>query len=910
MTGDYVPFDLTVAYSPDKTRLAINAKSELDVASETVQFPFTQDQLDTQLDRFVESTRDRLKLESAEVERFGNQLFNLVFQGSVKKLFEQTQMMLCEGVRIGLNIQDPALSQIPWELMHDGIGFLALSLKTPITRCAPELEGLAPALPSSVRLPIRILFAGAKPWGQAPLNLGGQMRCICKALRGGMEDGGVLLHPALGDDVRADRLLSDMRNGEYNILHISTHGAFSEELDKGLLALEDGLGNSFPVAIEAIAQRIRDTPIQLVYLDACETAQTSTSDIGRSLSSTLLRAGAGAAIAMQFSVPDESAIRFSEAFYYHLMKGEPLCKALTEARIVLLDLLGRETIDWAIPVLHLRRGYKFVTVGIAQPKTRFGHTNPPSRCLGRDRQLDELTEKLLTQSRLVLVHGFGGIGKSTLVQKVLSEIELLFDDICFIDCRGVKNFADVMPKIYQMLAVNAYPIIEDRFRDLNEPGKIRYVCEQLDKGRFLLVLDNIDDMLDNPTTRELMAHVSQFSKAKLLVTCRIQSILVEWQREIHLGSLETRYAIALIREIGRDIPRIRDASDLDLGRIYEKLGGHPYSIAIAVPLFSGLPFEQVLNDLPTRVGSEDEQSKRILSWSYSKLSPGEQRFLENISVFAGEVPLQALLGMNEGKAEVIVRDLVTKKNMIEFSSAELYSLHPMLREYAHARLGDREDGVHLRAAMEIAPRMTGGFWNEVLRLYELGVQSARKIGNKKFVGLVSGDFGDMYARIGNYDKAKKCEEESLRTARELHDLSLEAQALYSLGTILYFRRDYAEASKLFNESLEIHRKLGNQSGIAMAWGELAMIEKVKGNYAQAKIMYSQAKDTFEKLGDQSKIATTLLQLGIIEQREGNYAEAVRLYYETLGIEEKLGDQSGNRRNASSTRHHQVLDWEQ
>ena len=467
MTGDYQPFELSVSHSSSRTQLIISAKSELGTTSETVPLPFTQDQITAQLSRYSESVHGDVKLESGELKRFGCQLFNCLFHGSVRKLFEQTQMMVSDGTRIDLNIQDAELSRIPWELMHDGNNFLALSIKTPIVRLAPNPEDQTKSS-ASIKLPLRILFAGAKPWGQQPLNLGGQIRQMCVALRREITEGRVIFHPALGGEVQAEKLFADMRSGDYHVLHISTHGTFSEDLDKGIVLLEDGLGNSFPVAIEAIAQRIRDTTLQLVYLDACETAQASTLDASRSLSQTLLRGGAGAVIAMQYSISDDSAARFSEGFYDHLMTGESLCKAVTEARLVLLDLLGRETIDWAIPVLHAKSDYEFVTTGSVQRPLRLGHTDPPSRCLGRDLQLDELTEKLLSESRLVLVHGFGGIGKSTLVQKVLSEIEVLFDDTCFVDCRGITNVVDVVPKICQMLAVNAYPVMEEKLRELTE----------------------------------------------------------------------------------------------------------------------------------------------------------------------------------------------------------------------------------------------------------------------------------------------------------------------------------------------------------------------------------------------------------------------------------------------------------
>lgn len=248
---------------------------------------------------------------------------------------------------------------------------------------------------------------------------------------------------------------------------------------------------------------------------------------------------------------------------------------------------------------------------------------------------------------------------------------------------------------------------------------------------------------------------------------------------------------------------------------------------IAVPFFDGEPFESVLKDLPSRVGSDAEIAKKVLDWSYGKLSPEEQRFLENASVFYGQVPMEALLSINDGEDRHILAKLV-RKNMIEFSrESELYSLHPMLREYAYGKLGDRKDEIQIKAASEIAPRMVGGFWREAVRLYEFGVKSAGRIGNEKLVaGLLHG-LGDMYHRIGDYDKSKKCHEDCLAIAEKLEDQSLEADALHSLGMIEYSKGNYDEAKKLYDQSLAIKKKLGDQSGMAATLGQLGRLAERK-----------------------------------------------------------------------------------
>lgn len=198
MNGEYVCFKLAVSYSSDKTQLLVSANSDIGSASETVEFTLTQD-LNTWLRHFAKAAGGCSSLESGELQEFGSQLFNCVFQSSIKELFRQTKMMVSTGVRIDLQIEEPELSNIPWELIHDGTSFLALSPKTPVIRCTRIDD--EHVQPNGISRPVQILFAGAKPWGKVPLKLGGQLRRICQALREGIADGSVILHPALGEEV-------------------------------------------------------------------------------------------------------------------------------------------------------------------------------------------------------------------------------------------------------------------------------------------------------------------------------------------------------------------------------------------------------------------------------------------------------------------------------------------------------------------------------------------------------------------------------------------------------------------------------------------------------------------------------------------------------------------------------------
>jgi tetratricopeptide (TPR) repeat protein len=872
----------------------VKARSKIGQAQTEAKLPFDEKSLKKKLDRFAIVAQGATPV-GGELREFGQELHRTLFRDAVWNLLKKTTVASedADGLLIELDIQSPKLSHIPWELLHDGTDFVALSRRTPVVRSVSNPESQTAGEVNPVELPIRILLAAVKPWGPAPLNMGRQIRDVCRALEKAMRSGQVDLHPALEEEVQPDNFRAAMRTGGYHILHISTHGAFSEELDKGFILLEDGTGHPVRVAVSAIAGIMRDTTVQLVYLDACETGVSSADTVSGSLAEVLVRSGAGATIAMQFSIRDDLARAFSEAFYHYLMESESLWYAVTEARISLLDLQGRETIHWAIPALYVREGYEFSTQGIRLAQRRYGRTYPPSPFVGRDQQLDQLAEKLLRPStRAVIIHGFGGIGKSKLVQKMLSEIELLFEDSCLVDCRGAKEVTEIVPQINEMLSMHAAPILSRELTNLSETGRLEYICSQLDRGRFLLVLDNIDDMQETSSINQFLDLVEKLKMAKVVVSCRMPTRPPAYQQQLKVTALDSKYAVDMIRDVGRNIPQIADATESDLLRINDRLRGHPLSIMIAIPYFDGEPFESALRDLPTRLGSDAEIAEGILDWSYANLSPEEQRFLENASVFYSQVPMEAMLDINDGKGRDILVRLV-RKNMIEFSpTTKLYALHPRLHEYAYGKLGDRRDNIQIKAAREIAPRLVGRYWNEAMQLYSYGVESARNAGNRELAGKLLGSLGSMHHRMGNYDKAKKCQEESLAIARKLEDRSLEAAALHNLGSVEYSRGNYLEARKLYNESLAIARKLGIQKVAAATLHQLAMIEHHKGNDPEAERLYYESKRIFETLGDQSGIAATLHELAMIEQRKGNYPEAERLYNEARGAFEKLGDQSG------------------
>lgn len=69
----------------------------------------------------------------------------------------------------------------------------------------------------------------------------------------------------------------------------------------------------------------------------------------------LVKIGVPAVIAMQFKVPDESAIEFSKEFYTTLAETFQVDRSVSEARRKIFINLEGGRIDWGIPVLFMRK---------------------------------------------------------------------------------------------------------------------------------------------------------------------------------------------------------------------------------------------------------------------------------------------------------------------------------------------------------------------------------------------------------------------------------------------------------------------------------------------------------------------------------------------------------------------------
>ncbi|MFQ5823749.1 MAG: CHAT domain-containing protein [bacterium] len=303
-----------------------------------------------------EDMAQNLFIDISKMKEFGAALFEALFQPDIRDQYDKSLGMAFAqnaSLRLKLRFDAPDLSCYPWEHMYDKKQtneFLALHQKISITRFVSIPE---PVEKVSLKPPLKILVIISNPDDDRfkKLDVEKEKKIIKKSLKN-LERRGIVQLKNLKKPTLA-ALAKELRR-KVDIIHFIGHGGYSESLG-GCLVFENNQRGAELVNIDRLRKLLEGTPIRLVVLNACQTAETSASDISMGVAQGLVKIGVPAVIAMQFKISDESAILFSKEFYTTLADTFQVDRAVSEARRKIFINLEAGYIDWGIPVLFMRK---------------------------------------------------------------------------------------------------------------------------------------------------------------------------------------------------------------------------------------------------------------------------------------------------------------------------------------------------------------------------------------------------------------------------------------------------------------------------------------------------------------------------------------------------------------------------
>ncbi|MDZ8185525.1 MAG: CHAT domain-containing protein [Nostoc sp. ChiSLP02] len=289
------------------------------------------------------------------MQYLGMSLWRWVFDGPILGSLERSRgiaMGQHTRLRFRLEIRDPDLIDLPWEIMQREPGQSAMSLSQDLlfSRTSSEVDPL-PYLRTDQALSILLVLGHdenlqleqealilQETFIDTPADNNSQKYAPCIVKK--------LLQPT------PEELIQELETKAYNVFFYAGHGL--PDPDGGLLFLRPGMTLN---GIE-LAQALNRTGVKLAVFNACWGARSARSNNNQaipasSLAEVLIRHGVPAVLGMRDEIADHESHSFIQAFAEALRLYKPIDEAVTQARKELLTLYRFNQPVWTLPVLYL-----------------------------------------------------------------------------------------------------------------------------------------------------------------------------------------------------------------------------------------------------------------------------------------------------------------------------------------------------------------------------------------------------------------------------------------------------------------------------------------------------------------------------------------------------------------------------
>ncbi len=312
------------------------------------------------------------------MQNLGMSLWQWLFNGTIQTVLNQSQGMAMgqnQPMRLRLDVRDPDLIAVPWEVMQIQAGKPAISIGQNIlfSRTTSDVDTL-PQLRTDQSLEILLVLGhdslpvGA--FGQEPssnvqtvpaettrLKLEQEAEALSQLLMNSTRFGSMaacrvetLVQPT------PEELSKRLETQKYNVLFYAGHGVPAP--DGGMLFLRsDRAMNGTELAQLLIRGRVK-----LAVFNACWGAQPDQQGyqaIPRSsLAEVLLHQGVPAVLAMRDSIADQEALSFIQSFAQALAERLTIDQAVAVARQQLLTMFKFNQQAWTLPVLYMHPDFE------------------------------------------------------------------------------------------------------------------------------------------------------------------------------------------------------------------------------------------------------------------------------------------------------------------------------------------------------------------------------------------------------------------------------------------------------------------------------------------------------------------------------------------------------------------------
>jgi transcriptional regulator with XRE-family HTH domain len=328
-----------------------------------------------------------------------------------------------------------------------------------------------------------------------------------------------------------------------------------------------------------------------------------------------------------------------------------------------------------------------------------------TQLIGVEDHLDSLLRVLASPEPpwLISIEGFGGLGKTCLAHALSRRViqQRLFDDFGWVSARQyVFHLGEGIKPVGLPAVLTVESLVEKLVAQLmpDTPRSDTLFAQQaqailktrLKRIPHLIVIDNLETVEDIevllPTLRELA------DPTKFLLTSRESLYHESGIYHFPLPELSETDALRLIRYETKlhNLTHLKQASDDDLKRIFEIVGGNPLAIRLVVGQIHEFALDVILDDLAQARGQTVEELYTFIyrrSWEALD-EPARMLFLAMPLITDEGESLEGLIelsGLDAAAVRTSLRQLIDLNLANSFGdhNERYYSIHNLTRTFLH-----------------------------------------------------------------------------------------------------------------------------------------------------------------------------------------------------------------------------------
>lgn len=685
----------------------------------------------------------------------GNRLYRAAFGSRMAMGILQAWRLVPAAQRqISIVSDMPKVLSLPWELLHDEQSFLALRSRTPIS--IVRRLSLSEQNVSSVPFepPLRVLLITARPDDAGFIDPRGITRELLDELQEHIDYGSIaveFLRPPTLLALRAR--LVNTKLPPIHVLHFDGHGVFDRE--KSVLVFENDEGAFNPIEGGELAQVLQNSNVKLVVLTACQSAMSSSDDPFSSIAVRLIKGGVDTVVAMSTNVLVTSAAHYVVAFYRALAAGTPVTLAQERARQVLYAKPERHLIrrskeeegepvklrDWWLPHFYQQRPLALQLAKLGKKSSRkkklststslpsLNDNMPPEPRYGFYGRAHELLqmERWLMRRKLIIIHGFGGVGKTALVREAADWLTRtgMYMGACFVSFEHGGDAAYLLGELGRYLG-----IYDRQYNPNDKPAVLARLKPVLKEKRPLIIADSLESVFPQgdasleASTRtqvwDVLLDLASLGVGVLLTTRDItfdDSRMTPGEKVVYLPLLglhpEDAYLLASQLLDRQQIDRAQ-VPYAELRDLLKQLDYHPLAIQLVLPALRELPLLKIRTDFGALLPkfTDDAATGRnksllaLLDYSLRRLSEEQRALLPRLALFEGGASEDDLLAITEipesewdslrlalGQGALLMEEQIHEDVAVLF-----LRFHPTLAPYLRTQPGANDEALIERYA--------------------------------------------------------------------------------------------------------------------------------------------------------------------------------------------------------------------